>query len=506
MIGSRLLDSRGNRLELAPPPVRPWLVATGALGVAGDLLLRAAPGWNLALWLAGVLVAGLTLAPDRGGPGRGRVAIAGLGLLAAAAVAVRSAPPLQLLATGLVGLSIGWLLLERPWTSGLTARLAGLVGAGISAVVLAPVGAVIAPRSPEGDGASWASRSAVAVRGAIVATPVLLVVGALFVTGDPVFARHADRLLETGLDHVVSHLALALAMAWVAGGLVYAIARLRVGELAPAPGPLGRWAAEAIVALLLVDVLFAAFLGVQARVLFGGREFVESTAGMTYAEYARSGFFQLAIAGAIALPAILLADWVVRRESRHRGTCVGLAYVLAAEVVLVLASAAQRMAVYVEAYGLTEARLYASAFMAWLAIAAVWLAVTLARGWTEQFAPGVLVAGWLLFVALVVTNPAALVVRVNADRAAAGEKPGFDVRYGAGELGVDAVPALVGALERLPLDERCRVAARLVSWRVRGMDGDWRSWTVSRWRARRAFEEREAAIRGIARPCLDRGG
>jgi len=506
MLGSTFPGSLGDRLRVAPPETRPWLVAAVALGVAGDVLLRAAPGWNLALWLAGVLAAGVMLAPDRGAPGRRRLVVAGLGVLAAATLAVRSAPPLQVLAIGLVGVSAGWLLLERPWTNGVASRLAALVGAGLSAIAAAPVAAIAPPRSPERDAASWARRSAVVARGAVVAAPILFVLGALFVGGDPVFARHADRLLETGLDRVASHLAFALVLAWIAGGLAYAVAGVRVGELAPAPGTLGRWAGEAIVALVLIDVLFAVFLGVQVSVLFGGRELVEATSGMTYAEYARSGFFQLAVAGAIALPTILLVDWVTGPESRYRGAFLGLAYGLAAGVVLVLASAAHRMAVYVEAYGLTEARFYASAFMAWLAVAAVWLAVTLARGRTERFAPGSLVAGWALFVALVVANPAAIVVRVNADRAAAGEGPGFDVQYGVGALGVDAVPALAGALDRLPPEERCRVAARLVAWRASSVDEDRRSWTLSRWRAGRVFEEREAAIRAVAGPCLDQAG
>lgn len=499
MTGPSLLVPRGE-LDWRPPSARRWLPAAAALGVSGDLLLRAAPGWNLALWLAGLLVVGVTLAPGR--PGRERRAVAGLGLLAAAAPAVRSAPPLQLLAVGLVMVSAGWLLLARPWTSGLVARVTALIGAGISMVVLAPVGAAVAPRSPEEGAARWRRNSAVVARGAVVAAPILLVVGALFISGDPAFARHANLLLEAGLDRVVSHLALALLLAWVAGGLVLAIAGVRVGNLALPAGPLRRWAGEVIVALLLVEVLFAVFLGVQVRTLVGGREFVESTIGMTYAEYARSGFFQLVIAGLVAIPTLLMADWVVG-HGRHRRTFVGLTYGLVAGVILVVASAAVRLELYVDVYGLTEARLYAAAVMAWLATSAVWLAVTIARGRAERFAAGALLAGWIVFVALVVVNPAATVVRTNAARAAAGETPGFDVQYGTSELGVDAVPALVEALENLSPDERCRVAAHLAEWMDRPAERDWRSWTVSRWRAWRVLERHEAAIRALARPCLD---
>lgn len=482
------------------PPDRRWYLAAAALGVAGDTLFRAAPGVGLAVWLVALLVVGAALAARRGPLGWERATVVGLGIAAAASLALRSAPPLQVLAIGLVGLSIGWSLLQRPWSSGPLARLLALVVAGFSAVGLGPVGAFADRRATE---KGWSRRTTVTARGAVVAAPILLVVGGLFVAGDPVFASYADRLLESWLEEVLSHLALALVLAWVAGGLVLVIAAVRVEDPALEPGPLGRFAAEAVVALLLVALLFAAFLAVQARVLFGGQAFVEVTAGMTYAEYARSGFFQLAIAALVTIPAVLTAGWIVAPSSEHRRRFVGLAYGLAAGVVLVLASAAHRMGLYVDAYGLTEARLYASAFMVWLAIVAIWLAATIASDRPERFAAGSLVAGWAVFLALVALNPAGLVVRVNADRAAAGEGPGFDVRYGASELGIDAVPALVDAVGRLPAAEGCRVAAHLVDSRDRLTDGDLRSWTVSRWRARRAMSAHEAELRAAAVGCRE---
>lgn len=480
------------------PPDRRWFLAAAALGVAGDTLFRAVPGVGLAAWLVALLLVGAGLAARRGPLGWERATVVGLGVAAAGSLAVRSAPPLQALAIGLVGLSIGWSLLQRPWASGPLARLLALIVAGFSAVGLAPAGAFAARRATEG---GWSRRTTVAARGAVVAAPILLVVGGLFIAGDPVFASYADRVLEGGLEEVLSHLALALVLAWVAGGLVHAIAAVRVEDPALEPGPLGRFAAEAVVALLLVVLLFAAFLAVQARVLFGGQAFVEATVGMTYAEYARSGFFQLALAALVAIPAVLTAGWIVAPSSEHRRSFVGLAYGLAAGVVLVLASAAHRMGLYVDAYGLTEARLYASAFMAWLAIVAIWLGATLAGDRTERFAAGSLVAGWVVFLALVALNPAGVVVRVNADRAAVGEGPGFDVQYGASELGIDAVPALVEAVGRLPAAEGCRVAAHLIDSSERLTDGDPRSWTVSRWLAGRAVTEREAELRAAARYC-----
>ena len=69
-------------------------------------------------------------------------------------------------------------------------------------------------------------------------------------------------------------------------------------------------ATEVTVALGAVNLLFLAFVLVQLRFLFGGRELVEQRVGLTYADYARHGFFELVIVAVLVLPLILGADAV----------------------------------------------------------------------------------------------------------------------------------------------------------------------------------------------------
>ena len=52
----------------------------------------------------------------------------------------------------------------------------------------------------------------------------------------------------------------------------------------------------------------------------------------------------------------------------------------------VIASAAYRMRLYQEAYGLTEERLYGSVFIVWLTAVLGWLVFTVLRGRRERFA------------------------------------------------------------------------------------------------------------------------
>jgi hypothetical protein len=156
--------------------------------------------------------------------------------------------------------------------------------------------------------------------------------------------------------------------------------------------------------------------------------------------------------------------------------------VLVALLVGVIASAAYRMRLYQQAYGLTELRLYVSVVIVWLTVVLGWLVFTVLRGRRERFAFGAIVAGLACIAALHVLNPHALIARVNIDRAAAGaEIDGGYLRT----LSADAVPTLLARLEQLPEAERCGVA-RMLEERWSGeRRGGWRTWNVSDWRARR---------------------
>ena len=124
---------------------------------------------------------------------------------------------------------------------------------------------------------------------------------------------------------------------------------------------------------------FIAFMLVQLRYLFGGAAHVATTAGVSYAEYARSGFFELVWVTVLVLPLLLVADAVLRPGSRAAQlTFRVLAAALLLLLGVVMLSAMQRMWLYQRAYGLTDTRLYASAAMAWLALVFAWFAASAA--------------------------------------------------------------------------------------------------------------------------------
>jgi hypothetical protein len=189
---------------------------------------------------------------------------------------------------------------------------------------------------------------------------------------------------------------------------------------------------------------------------------------------------------ALTLPVLLLADWALAGRSRRMFRW--LAAILLALLGVVIASALQRMRLYMQHYGLTELRVYATGVILWLAVVSGWFAFTVLRGRRHAFAVGALAAGFAATFLLNVLSPDALIARTNVTR------PAVDVSYLAG-LSDDAVPTLVSRVRELPSAQRAVLAHALLDRDV-GV-GDWRSWNHSRSRAANALRAHRAELQDL---------
>ena len=219
-------------------------------------------------------------------------------------------------------------------------------------------------------------------RGVLLAAPLLILFGALFVAADAVFERLVLEVFGFDLAKVFSHLFLFCFFAWISAGLLWAglMARIPQNLALPHPRAISLGIVEVGVVLGLLDLLFLTFVVIQVRYLFGGAGHVATTAGLTYAEYARHGFFELATVTALALPLLLLAHWLFTPENRtHEITFKSLAMIMVGLLFIVVASALQRMYLYTSEFGLTELRLYTTVFMFWISAVLVWFLLTVMR-------------------------------------------------------------------------------------------------------------------------------
>jgi hypothetical protein len=521
VIGQALVGAA--RLYPVPPAsVAALLVAGVVLGAVGDALLRAPgpPGLNMFLWVAAVAVAALVLhhraavALDRE-----RVAWVVIGVVFAAGLAWRDAPPLKLLALGCATLSFALAAhrLAASWVrrAGVL-RYAGALALGAlhawTAAVLALVDATRStPHVETGPAARWRSAAAVA-RGLVIATPLVAVFAALFMSADAVFAELVANVFRFDFEWVASHILLFSILAWLSTGYLRGflsgtgLAPPRrlwqdVALLALTPKRPTLGITEVATALAALNLLFLVFVIVQFRYLFGGDALVQVTPDLTYAEYARRGFFELVVAVVLVVPVLLAADWLLERR-RRRDTLVfrGLAGMQIGLMLAITASALQRLRLYHASYGLTASRFYAMVLLIWIAAMLFWVAATALRGRRDSFAFGALASGLATVALLFVINPDAIVARTNVARmASADAPPRFDVAY-ATSLSADAVPVLLDALPALPRDVQCPLARRLLRRWPPGRDRVIRSWNWSAVRASDAVREHEARLRSMVGP------
>jgi hypothetical protein len=359
-------------------------------------------------------------------------------------------------------LASGALLARDATVTGLGPRhLAGRTGAALRPA-LTGVAFLAAPvrRWLAADGMTAQRRAGLVgvARGAVLAVPILLVLGGLLASADAVFANFAR------VDHVLPadlwlHVSLVVAGSVLIGGL------LRVASTTPgdAVAELG-WrlrVSEWTVVLGGVVALFAAFAAAQVMAVSEGGERVLATEGLTYAEYARTGYFQLlAVAGLTAALLIVLANVADRStaSTQHRfAILAGLAVVL---TLAILAVALRRLGLYEEAYGWTMLRLMVKASAVWLGVAFALLGVRLAgvapdRSW---LLPSVTGAALVIALILNLADPEAAVVRHNVERGAAGHD--VDPEY-LTRLSDDAVPTLVDALPLLSPIARAGALAQI---------------------------------------------
>lgn len=231
----------------------------------------------------------------------------------------------------------------------------------------------------------------------------------------------------------------------------------------------------------------------QFQYFFGGAARIQAVAGLTYAEYARSGFFELVGVAALVLPLLLATHWLMRKErARDERVFRVLAGAQIALLFVMMVSALQRMRLYQREYGLTELRVYTTVFMGWLAVVFAWFAMTVLRGRRERFAFGAVATGFLAIVALLAVNPDRLIARVNVEHAIAGRD--FDAAYAA-SLSADATPELMAALPKLSHSQRCALASQILQSRPIAGSPGWRRWNWSRAEAALALAASERELR-----------
>jgi hypothetical protein len=463
-------------------------------------------GTNVAIALAALLAAAWLLRPAFRPRPRARDAwLPFAAITFAAFAALRGDTTLidldMLAALGLGGAAIASFA-GLPVIDQATAKLVGL-GAHLAIFASVAGGRVLSALRqflPPGSARSSLRRAGPVLRGLLIAVPLVILFVALFAAADAVFARIAGDLFDWKVDlgTLPARIVIALVVAWLSAGLFAFVVTDR-GEpptASEAGAPRLRiGAGEATTVLVVLDLLFAGFVALQGAYLFGGQDTLAAS-GLTYAEYARRGFFELLLAAFVVGGLVLATEATVARRTRaYLVASIGLVVLTA----VVLGSALLRLRLYQEAYGWTELRFYVLAAIMWLAIGCLLGVLSLAANRTRWLIHGMLAVSIVFGLAFNVIGPVRLVAEQNVARAvhpelvAPGGEGDLDLAY-LGSLGDDALPALAANLCGLPGSVRgdaYRLAKAWVDGVARNEAGNaWQAWNLSRERARatRVFE------------------
>ncbi|RIV38034.1 DUF4153 domain-containing protein [Micromonospora radicis] len=482
-----------DRVWPGPAPARgratPLAVLAGALGVAAFVPLgRTGVGWFLG-WL--VLTAGVIVATWRHtaalAPAERRIragwAVAALALLAV--LAFRNAWWLVtfcvLAALGCAALAIvGGMRVRSILFSLVAAPIAGLRG-------LPWVRAHLrAPGSPG---------TVRRVVGSVAATvAVLLVFGPLLSAADAAFSQVLGALVpEISIGGVFRWLFLAVLGGLIAVAAVYTIAappelsgidrssNRRIG--------LVEWAPP----IAVLTALFAGFVAVQFTVLFGGQRHVLRTTGLSYAEYARSGFWQLVVVTVLTL-ALLggVSRWARRDRRLDRVLLRVLLGLLSALSVVIVVSALSRMYTYQQVYSFTGERIFVMAFELLLGVVFLMILVAGVR-WRGAWIPRLTTAlAVVLLLGLAALNPEDYAAQRNVARYQ--ETGRIDAWY-LRALSADATPALAALPDPV---RRCTL-----SWIADDLaePDPWYAWNLGRDRARAVLDRLGPEAIGNQRDC-----
>lgn len=206
----------------------------------------------------------------------------------------------------------------------------------------------------------------------------------------------------------------------------------------------GKWdSITALTILILLNAVYVLFVVIQFTYFFSDG----LQDGLTYAEYARRGFFELIIVTLINWTILISFLKLVHEPKKQLKLTIKLMYTLL--IILsgvMLLSAYQRLSMYEAAYGFTMDRILAHAFMIFLMVI---FAYTFIRVWVERLSllHFYLIMGLVFYTALNVIHLEEIIVDKNLERYESTEK--IDIHY-LNQLSYTGIEGLIRLYEQEP--------------------------------------------------------
>ena len=332
--------------------------------------------------------------------------------------------------------------------------------------------------------------------GLLISLPLLFILLVLLASADMVFGRLVGKIPAffdgMNIGGLIGRIIVALIIFLISFSYIWSLGRnekIADNSLRKAAGispePKGRWdMVTVITATAAVDALYAVFVVIQFAYLFGRSGLPD---GFTYAEYARSGFFELLLV--TLLNAVLLACTLTFTKKDIRPLVLPfriLNTVMAGCTFVMLCSAFYRMSLYEAAYGYTFLRIMTQAFMIFLL--AIFIA-TLARIWSDRvpLLKSYIIVAIVAFTVVNYIDVDKMIAEENIERYKNDKI--IDTGY-FHTLSNDAVPEIMKLADEGDPETASQVK-EFLEQRSKALEGkkDWQSFNLADYRARRALKE-----------------
>lgn len=286
------------------------------------------------------------------------------------------------------------------------------------------------------------------IYGLLLAIPAAIFLGSLLSGADAVFGNwihHAFgsfELSETGFEKIV-----LLVFGFFSSycGMRYVASMKKVQKEVQVKQ---REPIAAITFTSVIALLYLVFSGIQIIYLFLGYGSLPD--GMTYAVYARTGFFQLLFVSILNLFLVLA---VKKHIQRHRMLDV-LLYILCGCTFIMIASSAYRMFLYIGAYQLTFLRVFVLVALAAIALIMVGVVIALRQPQFPLFRYSMILVS-VIYLCFSFSHIDYFIAKYNL--AQMNEETKEETLQYLGTLSTDAAPVILGYLkEDTDLNERIK--------------------------------------------------
>lgn len=295
------------------------------------------------------------------------------------------------------------------------------------------------------------------LKGIVLALPILIVILILLSSADMIFNYYLSSVFRIFKNFQVSdlgiHLVITILFFFYIFGFIWSFKYEGIYESSKTKLAVKFEALTVMPVLLILNVVYLIFTVIQFSYLYGGGSTVLPSS-LTYAEYARRGFFELVTVTVINFTIILCTMKFMKRENAKLEKCNNVFLSLLIIFTLnMLFSAHYKMSLYENSYGYTYLRVFVHIFMVLLFILFI---IALSGIWVRKIpvAKLCIISSLAMYVVINYINVDVFIVKKNIELY--NKTQNLDVNYLA-NLSYDTLPYLV----QFSLDDKSGKGSKL---------------------------------------------